>query len=204
MRRRTRHVFAYIVSRAADHDIEDSSNTQITIYSGRGLYIESTTGTFWLVGTAVEHHVLYQYQFANTKNIFASQLQTETPYFQPLPTALVPFTANSTLQDPTFDCTGVSGNCDEAWGLRILSSSDVLIYGSNHYSFFDNYSQSMYPACLYLILCLHCVKPTTDTPTRLLNVCNRRDLPVPHRTSGRDDFQRQHLQPQHHRFHQHA
>ena len=41
--------------------------------------IESAVGTFWLVGTAAEHHVLYQYQFANTKNIFASQLQTETP-----------------------------------------------------------------------------------------------------------------------------
>lgn len=32
----------------ADHDIDDSSNTQITIYSGRGLLIESTSGTFWL------------------------------------------------------------------------------------------------------------------------------------------------------------
>jgi len=32
----------------ADHDIDDSSNTQITIYNGRGLYIESATGTFWL------------------------------------------------------------------------------------------------------------------------------------------------------------
>lgn len=32
----------------ADHDIDDQSNTQITIYSGRGLLIESTAGTFWL------------------------------------------------------------------------------------------------------------------------------------------------------------
>lgn len=32
----------------ADHDIDDGSNTQITIYNGRGLYIESTAGTFWL------------------------------------------------------------------------------------------------------------------------------------------------------------
>ncbi|PSS03376.1 exo-beta-1,3-glucanase-like protein [Coniella lustricola] len=126
---------------AADHDIDDASDTQITVYSGRGMFIESTTGPFWLVGTAVEHHVLYQYQFADTTNIFASQLQTETPYFQPLPNALVPFTANATLQDPTFDCDGVSGNCDEAWGLRILSSSDIFIYGANHYSWFNNYEQ---------------------------------------------------------------
>jgi glucan 1,3-beta-glucosidase len=32
----------------ADHDIDDPSNTQITIYNGRGLYIESTAGNFWL------------------------------------------------------------------------------------------------------------------------------------------------------------
>jgi glucan 1,3-beta-glucosidase len=32
----------------ADHDIDDPSNTQLTIYSGRGLFIESTAGTFWL------------------------------------------------------------------------------------------------------------------------------------------------------------
>jgi glucan 1,3-beta-glucosidase len=32
----------------ADHDIDDQANTQLTIYSGRGLNIESSTGNFWL------------------------------------------------------------------------------------------------------------------------------------------------------------
>lgn len=32
----------------ADHDLEDQSNTQITIFSGRGLYVESTNGPIWL------------------------------------------------------------------------------------------------------------------------------------------------------------
>jgi glucan 1,3-beta-glucosidase len=32
----------------ADHDIDDPSNTQLTIYAGRGLFIESTAGTIWL------------------------------------------------------------------------------------------------------------------------------------------------------------
>lgn len=32
----------------ADHDLEDANNGQITIYTGRGLYIESTNGPFWL------------------------------------------------------------------------------------------------------------------------------------------------------------
>jgi glucan 1,3-beta-glucosidase len=33
---------------SADHDIDDPSDTQITVYSGRGLLIESTTGNIWL------------------------------------------------------------------------------------------------------------------------------------------------------------
>jgi glucan 1,3-beta-glucosidase len=33
----------------ADHDIDDPNNTQLTIYNGRGLFIESTAGTFWLL-----------------------------------------------------------------------------------------------------------------------------------------------------------
>jgi glucan 1,3-beta-glucosidase len=32
----------------ADHDIDDSALRQLNIYTGRGLYIESTAGTFWL------------------------------------------------------------------------------------------------------------------------------------------------------------
>ncbi|KAI0129504.1 pectate lyase superfamily protein-domain-containing protein [Xylariales sp. AK1849] len=125
----------------ADHDIDDSSNTQTTIYGGRGLYIESTAGPVWLVGTAAEHHVLYNYQFADTKNIFASELQTETPYYQPTPNAVTPFPVNTSLRDPDFStsCSGVSGNCAAAWGLRIVDSNNIFIYGAGHYSFFSSY-----------------------------------------------------------------
>ncbi|KAI0813037.1 glycoside hydrolase family 55 protein [Xylaria sp. FL0064] len=126
----------------ADHDIEDKTNTQITVFSGRGLYIESTVGTFWLVGTAVEHNHLYNYQFANTQNIFASMFQTETPYYQPTPDATKPFPITASINDPDFatSCSGVSGNCAESWGLRIINSSNFFIYGAGHYSFFNNYS----------------------------------------------------------------
>lgn len=126
----------------ADHDIEDPSLTQITIYSGRGLFIESTVGNIWLVGTAVEHFVLYQYQLANTQNIFMGQIQTETPYFQPSPNALVPFPVVSSLNDPNFStsCSGVSGNCAAAWGLRIINSNNIVVYGAGLYSFFSDYS----------------------------------------------------------------
>lgn len=130
------------LDRTADHDIDDQANTQTNIYAGRGLLIESTAGPVWLVGTAVEHHTLYNYQLSGAKNVYASQLQTETPYFQPSPNSLSPFAPNSAIGDPTFDCTGVSGNCAMAWGLRVVGSSDVFLYGANHYSFFNDYSTS--------------------------------------------------------------
>lgn len=36
--------------------------------------------TLYSIGTAVEHHSLYQYQFVGTKSIFMGFIQTETPY----------------------------------------------------------------------------------------------------------------------------
>lgn len=131
-----------MLDRTADHDIDDQANTQTNIYAGRGLLIESTAGPVWLYGTAVEHHTLYNYQLSGTTNVYASQLQTETPYFQPHPNSLSPFAPNSALGDPTFACTGVSGNCAMAWGLRVVGSSSVFLYGANHYSFFNDYSTS--------------------------------------------------------------
>ena len=61
----------------ASHDIEDQTLTQITVYAGRGLLIESSVGNIWLVGTSVEHHTLYQYQFVGTKNIYAGQVRAQ-------------------------------------------------------------------------------------------------------------------------------
>ncbi|KAL2260064.1 hypothetical protein VTK26DRAFT_6049 [Humicola hyalothermophila] len=95
----------------ADHDIDEQQNTQITIYSGRGVLIESETGPFWLWGTGSEHHVLDQYQLVNTRNVFMGQIQTETPYFQPISNAVVPFNPVPSLRDPDFvaSCAGVGG-----------------------------------------------------------------------------------------------
>lgn len=64
----------------ADHDLDDTlnNNTQITIYAGRGLLVESLQGRLWLYGTAVEHHVKYEYQLVDTRNVVMGQIQTET------------------------------------------------------------------------------------------------------------------------------
>ncbi|CZT47870.1 probable beta-1,3 exoglucanase precursor [Rhynchosporium secalis] len=130
----------------ADHDLDDvkNKNTQITAYAGRGLSCESAVGNIWLVGTAVEHHVLYQYQFMNTKNIFMGFIQTETPYFQPSPRATLPFPVFPARHDPNFAdyCAGKPANCNLAWGLRVLNSNNILIYGAGFYSFFNSYDKT--------------------------------------------------------------
>lgn len=141
----------------ADHDIEDANNTQITIFAARGLLIESEPGRLWLIGTAVEHHTLYQYQLVNTRDVFLGQLQTETPYYQPNPPAPFPFVPQPALADPDFagDCAGAHATdgrlpvgtnqtapCAMAWGLRVVDSADVVVFGAGLYSFFHNYNTS--------------------------------------------------------------
>lgn len=123
----------------ADHDL-DAAYTNITIYSGRGLFIESGKGNIWLVGTSVEHHALYRYQLANTQSILAGQIQPETAYYQPHPDINAPFNAVPRLNDPTAKGGCKNGtNCD-GLGLRVLDSQNVNIYGAGLYSFFDDYN----------------------------------------------------------------
>ncbi|EME45017.1 glycoside hydrolase family 55 protein [Dothistroma septosporum NZE10] len=128
----------------ADHDVDDASLTQITVYAGRGLLDESA-GPVWLVGTAVEHHSRYEYQFANAKNVFQGQIQTETAYYQNDPWAKIPFPYNATIFDPTFpNGPAQDGSLTipgaDGFGLRIYNSQNILTYGAGLYSFFLNYN----------------------------------------------------------------
>ncbi|KAF1965868.1 beta-1,3-exoglucanase [Bimuria novae-zelandiae CBS 107.79] len=144
----------------SDHDLDDSlaKNTQITLYAGRGLLDESVQGRVWLYGTAVEHHVKYEYQFVDTKDVVMGQIQTETAYYQPNPDATIPFPEDPLFHDPVFSPTPanssslnatspstntthpVSPNNTSGWGLRIVRSNNINVYGAGLYSFFDNYS----------------------------------------------------------------
>ncbi|KAI1420009.1 glycoside hydrolase family 55 protein [Xylaria sp. FL1777] len=129
----------------ADHDVDNPQLRQVTVYSGRGLLVESQIGNIWLVGTSVEHHARYQYLFSNTQNVYGGQIQTETPYYQPNPSARSPYPLNTT-SDPNFDVScpkaTAASNCAEAWGLAVQASKNVLIYGAGLYSFFSNYNTS--------------------------------------------------------------
>ena len=68
-------------------------------------------------------------------------IQTETPYYQPVPVAPQPFQLAKTFPaDPNFDdCT--EDYCKEAWGLRIIDSKDVTIHSAGLYSFFSDFYQ---------------------------------------------------------------
>lgn len=126
----------------ADHDLDESNLGRISIYVARGLQISSKNGSFWLIGTSAEHHALYQLYFRQTRDIFASQIQTETAYYQPNPGATVPFDALPTYGDYDFltHCAGKPANCAMGWGLRVVDCESIVIYGAGLYSFFDNYN----------------------------------------------------------------
>ncbi|KAJ6578345.1 pectin lyase fold/virulence factor [Mycena capillaripes] len=83
----------------ADHDLDDPGQTQINSFSARGILVESR-GPVWLVGTASEHHVMYQYAFKNARDVWADLMQTETPYYQPTPSPPDPFSVNTAYGDP--------------------------------------------------------------------------------------------------------
>ena len=124
----------------ADHELDLSDHNQIDIYNGRGVLVESQ-GPVWMYGTSSEHSQLYNYQLANAKNTYMGIIQTETPYMQSNPVATAAFQPQAAFNDPTFaSCT--TNSCKKAWGLRILSSSDILVYGAGLYSFFDNWDQT--------------------------------------------------------------
>ncbi|KAJ4303199.1 hypothetical protein N0V90_002092 [Kalmusia sp. IMI 367209] len=137
----------------ADHDNDasvfnqpDSTITQISVFGARGMLIESQ-GPSWFYGSGSEHSVLYNYQLSGAKSVYMGHIQTESPYFQPVPAAPAPFgSAASFPNDPDFSQCNVTANSDSeqcryAWGLRIVDSTDVTIHSAGLYSFFNAFFQ---------------------------------------------------------------
>ncbi|RJE26608.1 hypothetical protein PHISCL_01022 [Aspergillus sclerotialis] len=151
----TRHASGYfenVWAWVADHDLDADLNadettstaTQISVYAGRAILVESQ-GPCWFVGSSSEHSVLYQYQLSEANDIYMGHIQTETPYYQPSPTALQPFTIGIFNQDPDFGSCIANSSCIEAWAARFINSTNVYVYSAGLYSWFTNYDQD---ACL--------------------------------------------------------
>ncbi|KAF8677635.1 Glycoside hydrolase family 55 protein [Rhizoctonia solani] len=121
----------------ADHDLDDPTQRQIDVYTGRGILIESC-GPVWLTGSGSEHHVIYQYNLVGAENVYLGLIQTETPYWQPQPAPPAPFALSKAYKDPELTAGPA------AWSVVISKSSKIYIYGAGLYNFFQHYSQ----ACL--------------------------------------------------------
>ncbi|KAH6856895.1 pectin lyase fold/virulence factor [Chaetomium sp. MPI-CAGE-AT-0009] len=141
----------------SDHDNDksiynqpDSSSTQISIFAARGMLIESE-GPSWFYGGGSEHAVLYNYLISGAKSVFMGHIQTESPYYQPIPAPPAPFrAAKSFPNDPDFSHCEIAPNvwddrCNYAWGLQIIDSEDVMIHSAGLYSFFNEYYQDCIP-----------------------------------------------------------
>lgn len=127
----------------ADHDLDggpDSVPGAPIIAVGRGALIEATTGT-WLVGTAMEHNTLYQYNFNAAANVCSVFQQSETPYWQGPGTsqlAPAPWTEFLAPSDPNFDdCEPGDAQCRMAWFELVNSSHDIFLYGGCVWVFFN-------------------------------------------------------------------
>lgn len=126
--------------------VETTTDAQINIYTARGTLIESEgkhvhfyvqilgvnkmIGPCWFIGSGAEHSQVYQYQLNNAKNIFMTHIQTETPYYQPIPDATSPYPLGVISGDPDFSECESESACAMAWGLRIIGSQDILIYSA--------------------------------------------------------------------------
>lgn len=146
----------------ADHTLDSSpvlplhereqrvAGQQISLLAGRGILIESDPGPVWFWGGASEHFLLYQYQIHKAQNVFIGHAQTESPYFLgegvALPTELAR-PLGSPWNDPAWQ--GMAFPRDafnvRSYGIRIVQSSSIHLYGPGLYSFFDAYRQEKLP-----------------------------------------------------------
>lgn len=158
----------------ADHELDIPGQTQIDIYNGRGILIESE-GPMWFYGSGSEHSMLYNYQLAGASNIYFSIMQSETAYMQHNPNAVSSFTPQPgpPWNDPTFEncflsncakvspCPALSPNvciipkytnpisASQTQAVRIFNSTYIFAYGLGLYSFFQNYDS----ACVKTMNC---------------------------------------------------
>lgn len=128
-----------------DPDLKDERNNmdQLSVYVAQGLLVQSQNAV-WLYGTSSEHSVFYQYNFHKAKNVFAGMLQTEAPYYQPMPKAPEPFKGQVGKYpgDPEYSCKGDDfDGCDVAWAVVMRESENIMIAGAGTYSWFDKYTQ---------------------------------------------------------------
>ncbi|KAK3356868.1 family 55 glycoside hydrolase [Lasiosphaeria hispida] len=129
----------------ADHDLDGSGET----YPGAagGVLIEARGGGTWILGAGVEHHVLYQVNINNAKDVFIGLQQGEAAYWQGTGNTLLapaPWTDSLLPSDPDFGwCKANEVQCRMGLYQRISRSSNLNIYSSGFWNFVAGPSRTM-------------------------------------------------------------
>lgn len=147
----------------ADHTLDSEmenrryAGQRISLLAARGILIEANPGPVFLWGGASEHFLLYQYQLFKARNVFIGHCQTESPYFlgNGVATADQLAPPQADWDDPQWKDTADTFD-NRSWGLRIVSSQSIHLYGAGLYSFFDAYKENQLDArrCQRSLLCI--------------------------------------------------
>uniref|UniRef100_A0A093VD60 Glucan endo-1,3-beta-glucosidase BGN13.1 n=1 Tax=Talaromyces marneffei PM1 TaxID=1077442 RepID=A0A093VD60_TALMA len=153
----------------ADHNL-DGGPSAIIIAGGRGILIESTKAT-WLVGTSFEHNWLYQYNMHNARNVYAGMMQTETPYMQgkgAVETVPSPWAISSPYHDPDYSwCDASDQRCRSALATNIDGGSNMMLYGSAAWTFFEGQWNGLYNTPCANGVCQSNMMRVTNNPQNL-------------------------------------
>ncbi|KAK0657883.1 pectate lyase superfamily protein-domain-containing protein [Cercophora newfieldiana] len=129
----------------ADHDLDGGTGT---VYPGTaaGFLIEAQHGT-WILGSGVEHHVLYQINIHNAKNVFIGLQEGESAYWQGPGNKLLapkPWAKSLLPSDPDFSwCAPDSEMCRMGLYQIITNSTDLNIYSSGFWNFVAGPNRAM-------------------------------------------------------------
>lgn len=153
----------------ADHNL-DGGPSPIIISAGRGILIESTKAT-WLVGTGFEHNWLYQYNIHNAQNFYAGMMQTESPYMQgegAVETTPSPWSISTEIHDPDYSwCSGTDQHCRSALATNIDGGTDIMLYGSAAWTFFEGPWNGLYNTPCENGVCQSNMMRVTNNPRNL-------------------------------------
>ncbi|EEY19831.1 glucan 1,3-beta-glucosidase [Verticillium alfalfae VaMs.102] len=126
----------------------DRSKPQSIFFVARGVLIREHQTPSGCTGTAERAlRPSTQYQTIDASNIFhGHDPDGSRPTFKDTPRAPAPFGTAPAIykaSDPTFDfCKPGERKCAVSWGVRIVNSEKIYIYGAGLYSWFDNYDQA--------------------------------------------------------------
>ncbi|CAM6003086.1 unnamed protein product [Sphagnum balticum] len=112
----------------------------VSVGVARGILVESP-GPTWMLGTASEHSILYQYNFFGSTNTLAGMIQTESPYYQYTTATESPGPFNASVglfsNDPIFpdaSCDATTLLCSFSWAVVIQATANLSIPGAGLYS----------------------------------------------------------------------